>query len=144
MGFLLPAETVDSIHEIDYERLRAQGIRALLFDLDNTLGPRRAHRLRPEVYALLERLEADGFRVGVLSNRRRLGGAVIDELCNRFALLQAAGKPGRVGFLVLLAELEVAPGEAAMIGDRYLTDVIGANRLGMHAIRVRRHGHASR
>lgn len=141
MERLRPRETVDSIHEIDYERLRRKGIRALLFDIDNTLGPRRAQRLDRKVFDLLERLEAEGFGIGILSNRRRLGGAVIAELSARFSLLQAAGKPRGTGYLALLGDLGVKPNEAAMIGDRYVTDVVGANRLGIYSIRVRRHGH---
>jgi len=137
-GLLRPKQTVDSVKDIDYEQLRERGISGLLFDLDNTLGPRRPCRLTPSVLALLQRLEVMGFRVGVLSNRRGVGDPVIDELAEQFPLLQRAGKPRRAGFRALLDELGVAPPHAAMIGDRYLTDVIGANRMGMLSIRVRR------
>jgi hypothetical protein len=136
---LIPDQTVDSMDAIDYRRLRRSGIEGLLFDLDRTLGPRRPARLSPHVVELLDGLEALGFRVGILSNRRGRSDPVIDALGARFPLLRPARKPRRAGFRSLLEALGVAPEQAAMIGDRYLTDVIGANRMGMHSIRVRRH-----
>jgi len=134
-------EVVTSIHEIDYEGLRSRGIRALVFDLDNTLGPRHPTRLGRAVVRLLGRLQDMGFAVGVLSNRRRTGDPVIAELAQRFPLRQRAGKPRVRGFRDLLAKLDVEAADAAMIGDRRLTDILGANRLGMYTIRVKRPAH---
>jgi len=141
IGRLRPAETVDSIFEIDYDRLAASGRRALLFDLDNTLGRRRPDRLPRRVEGLLERLSEGGFRIGVLTNRRRpAGDPVIERLAGRYDVVHTARKPSRRGYLALLERLGAVPDEAAMIGDRWLTDIFGANRLGIHSIRVRRPG----
>ena len=138
MRLFRPSETVPSIFAIDFPRLYEQGKRAVLFDLDKTLGGRRPARLEPSVVALLERLTDMGFRIGVLTNRRRVeGDPVIAQLAARYPLCHRAGKPSKRGFLTLLSAMEIPPGQAVMVGDRFLTDIFGANRLGIYSIRVR-------
>ena len=139
MKLLRPDERASSIFAIDYKRLYRDGKRALLFDLDNTLGGRRPRRLEPEVYALLEDLTALGFRVGILTNRRwGTGDPVIVELGRKYPLRVRAGKPRKGGFKEILSQLEIPYERAVMIGDRLFTDVFGANRLGIYSIRIQR------
>ena len=138
MTWLSADRTVHRAVDIDYAALRERGVRALLFDLDRTLGPRKATSLPERARRLLESLASDGFRIGILSNRRRPGNdPVIEQLADRYALLHTAGKPRRRGYLALLERLEATPDEAVMIGDKWITDILGAKRLGMFAIRVR-------
>ena len=137
MKLLRPREIATSIFEIDFARLYDAGKRAVLFDLDNTLGKRRSKRLEPQVLALLDDLTAAGFRVGILTNRRLSGGdQVIDLLAQKYPLLHRARKPGKNGFLQLIEQLDVSPQAAVMVGDRLLTDIFGANRLGIYSVRI--------
>jgi len=137
MRLLRPSESAPSVFDIDYDRLRAAGKRILLFDLDNTLGRRGARHLTDGVLEFLVDLEDRGFRVGILTNRRRNAqDPAVHALREEMPVIHAAGKPARRGFLKLLAELEGTPDEAVMIGDRWLTDILGANRLGIYSIRV--------
>lgn len=127
-----------SVFDIDYERLWARGVRALLFDLDNTLGRRGSKSLGDEARRLLGDLESRGFRVGILTNRRRMAANdLAGELAKEFTVLDVARKPHRAGFVRVLAELGQPPDRAAMIGDRRFTDILGANRSGIYSIRVR-------
>lgn len=136
---LKPDRTVDTIFDIDYAALRADGVHALLFDLDKTLGARRAASLSQRVHHLFETLTEQGFHIGILTNRRRPDDdAVVKALSDRYVLLHTAGKPRRRGYLAMLDRLEAVPAEAAMIGDKLITDIAGANRLGITSIRVRR------
>jgi len=137
MKLLRPREIATSIFEIDFARLHDAGKRAVLFDLDNTLGKRRSKRLEPQVLALLNDLTTAGFRVGILTNRRASGGdQVIDLLAQKYPLLHRAGKPGKTGFLQMIEQLDASVQEAVMVGDRLLTDIFGANRLGIYSIRI--------
>lgn len=141
MKLLQPRESARSIFEIDYPRLYRAGKRAILFDLDNTLGRRRTKHLDPKVVELLARLTEMGFRIGILTNRRRVrGDPMIAALSSCYPLLHTARKPGRSGFRKLLSKLDLLPEEAVMIGDRRLTDVFGANRLGIYTILIRKRG----
>ena len=139
MRLLRPDEKASSIFEIDYEQLYRDGKRAILFDLDKTLGTHRPRRLEPEVYALLEDLTTLGFRIGILTNRR-IGtkDPVIVELGHKYPLRVRAGKPRKGGFKEILSQLDVSYERAVMIGDRLFTDVFGANRLGIYSIRIHR------
>jgi hypothetical protein len=67
----LRANEVARGFDVDYERLWATGVRALLFDLDNTLSRRASKKLGEEARELLRGLEERGFRVGILTNRKR-------------------------------------------------------------------------
>ena len=137
MSLLRAAETAATIYDVDYDRLRAAGKRVLLFDLDNTLGKRGTECLPERIVSFLEQLSGRGFAVGVLTNRRRnADDPAVRDLRGLVPVVHAAGKPARRGFLELLALLDGRPADAVMIGDRRLTDVLGANRLGIHSIRV--------
>ena len=138
MWRLHPTELAETIYDVDYESLRALGKRALLFDLDNTLGKRGRKTLPGRSLQLVLSLVERGFRVGVLTNRKRnANDPAVLTLREHIPVIHAAGKPRRAGFRELLATLDATPEEAVMIGDRFLTDVLGANRLGIHSIRIR-------
>ena len=137
MNLLRAAETTKTIFDVDYERLRSEGKGVLLFDLDNTLGRRGLEHLPENTIGFLLFLTERGFKVGILTNRKRNTG--VPALCmlrKHVPVVHAAGKPARRGFLELLSLLEGSPADAVMIGDRRLTDILGANRLGIHSIRV--------
>jgi len=141
MRLLRASETARTIFEIDYDQLQSTGKRVLLFDLDNTLGRHGAEQLPEAIVDFLSSLAQRGFGVGVLTNRRRNSEAPsVHALRECFPVVHAAGKPARRGFLRLLSLLGGSPETAVMIGDRRLTDVLGANRLGIYSIRVRSRG----
>lgn len=138
MRLLRAREVAASIFSVDYERLWQAGIRVLLFDLDNTLGARGVARLDGDVRLLLSSLERRGFRIGILTNRKRTrDDHLAVELAHDFAVVDVARKPSRKGFAALLAQLGQSAGAAAMVGDRRFTDVLGANRSGVYSIRVK-------
>jgi len=142
MHLLRAIETARTIHDVDYARLRAEGKRALLFDLDNTLGKRGMKHLPERILGFLLSLKEQGFQVGVLTNRKRNAeDPAVRTLREHVPVVHAAGKPARRGFLELLAALNASPEHAVMIGDRRLTDVLGANRLRIYSVRVRKQTH---
>jgi len=131
---LRPAETVETIFDIDFEKLRSLGKQALLFDFDATLAKKGSRVMLSASNALLADLSATGFRIGILTNRRKrktIAGI-------SFPIIYHACKPRRAGYLAMLEMLSSSPEQGVMIGDRYITDVLGANWLGIHTIRVRR------
>jgi hypothetical protein len=139
MSLLKPREQVGSIFDVDYDRLYREGKRAILFDLDNTLGGRRTAQLTPEVRLLLDDLTDKGFRIGILTNRRwGTNDPVIVELGRKYLLRVRAGKPRKGGFKKILSQLDIPYERAVMIGDRLFTDIFGANRLGIYSIRIHR------
>lgn len=137
LRLLRPSETVDTVFDIDFERLLQVGRRAILFDLDNTLRKRWGPELFPGVEALLTGLRRSGFAVGILTNRRQVRrDPLLGTLARTFETEVHARKPRRGAFLALLGRLQASPAEAVMVGDRRLTDVLGANRLTIYTILV--------
>lgn len=130
-----PAETIETIFDIDFEKLRSLGKQALLFDFDGTLAKKGSRNMPSTSNALLADLAAAGFGIGILTNRRMwrtIAGV-------SFPIIYHARKPRRAGYLAMLDMLSSPPEQGVMIGDRYITDTLGANWLGIHTIRVRRH-----
>ncbi|MFC2108552.1 YqeG family HAD IIIA-type phosphatase [Candidatus Bipolaricaulota bacterium] len=130
---LRPTETVEAIFDIDFERLRILGKQALLFDFDKTLAARGSPIMPSVSNALLANLATTGFRIGILTNRRPR--RTIADVS--YPIIYRARKPRRAGCLAMLETLSSSPEQAVMIGDRYITDVLGGNRLGIHTIRVK-------
>lgn len=138
MNHIRPRARARSIHAIDYQALWEKGIRALLFDLDNTLGLWRAGPPSARTAELLQRLSAAGFKLAVISNGRLCQRPEVLEFFSGLGIpvIWRARKPLPGGFRRALKALGVDPRKAAMIGDQVLTDVLGGNLAGLYTILV--------
>lgn len=131
----LPRLLVDSVYDIDLDELAAAGIRGIIADLDNTLVGAKEPDATPRLKDWLAAVHDKGFRVVVVSNNNR---ARVTRFAEPMALafIPAAKKPLRGAFRKALDILGTAPEQTAVVGDQLLTDVFGANRMGMHPILV--------
>jgi HAD superfamily phosphatase (TIGR01668 family) len=124
-----------SIFDIDYKELKKQGIVALFFDLDNTIIGYDEAKLHENQVAFINQLKKD-FKVIVLSNtnNKRVSLALSDL---DVPFIWYATKPLKRGFRKALKMMNVKKEEAIMIGDQLMTDVFGANRIGIKTILVK-------
>ncbi|HAF70937.1 MAG: Uncharacterized protein XD60_0928 [Acetothermia bacterium 64_32] len=138
MRILRPRGFALSVHHIDYEALWGRGIRALIFDLDNTLCLWRAGPPDAGVRGLLEGLIGRGFRVAVVSNGRLSRRPEVVSFFEGIGVpvIWRARKPFPFGFRRVLGLFGVRAGQAAMIGDQVFTDVLGGNLAGLYTILV--------
>ncbi len=136
-GWLLPDEQRDSVYELDLDGLWTRGIRGIIFDLDNTLGPWGFPKLDGEVRRWLKGVEARGFRIGFLSNHEGDGREELWVSLNRHPVVFRAAKPRLGGYRRMLEGMGLPPEAVAMVGDQLFTDILGAKRLGLYAILVR-------
>lgn len=138
MSILVPREEHPTVFDIDYDTLRERGISGLIFDLDNTLCPWRAQTLKGPVEDLLTRLQAQGFRISILSNGNlNKRGKILEELAQlEIPVIFPARKPLPFGFRRALKLMGTKPGEVAVIGDQVFTDVLGGNLLGIYTVLV--------
>lgn len=98
----------------------------------------------PEALPLLEELKGRGIKLAVLSNTmwpRRFHESVLerDGILHLFDYLlftseTVQAKPHRSVFADVLYNLDVAPEEAAFVGDRLFDDINGAQEVGMRGI----------
>ena len=94
--------------------------------------------LDPALGRYIEGIQATGFRVGILTNRRHnANDPIVHALRKIVPVIVSAGKPCRRGFDSMLEQLDSTPAKTVMIGDKLWTDILGANRMGIHSIRVR-------
>ncbi|MEI7473588.1 MAG: YqeG family HAD IIIA-type phosphatase [bacterium] len=132
---LKPTYIIDNVIEMDLNDLKDEGIKGLIFDLDNTLMEPHSGKLREDIKLWLEEVRED-FKIAVLSNNPHeeyVEEAVKLINCVGYA---KADKPRRKTAIKLLKELELLPSETAMIGDRPLTDIWVGQKLGMTTILV--------
>lgn len=132
---LKPTYIIDNVTEMDLNDLKDEGIKGLIFDLDNTLMEPHSGKLRDDIKAWLEEVKVD-FKIAILSNNPY--DAYVEEASQLIDCIgyAKADKPRRKTALKLLKELELLPYETAMIGDRPLTDIWVGQKLGMTTILV--------
>lgn len=127
---------VSSLKNINIDQLKKQGIKAIIFDLDNTLVPWNSNDLAPETAAWFDQLHQAGFKTCILSNNNKKRVEVMCDILKTSGLHKAS-KPLRRAFYQAMQLLDVTPKETAMVGDQVFTDVLGANRLGLYTILVK-------
>jgi HAD superfamily phosphatase (TIGR01668 family) len=135
MSVLSPDCYYTSVHAIDLDALRAEGIRVLLLDLDNTLLPRDTNIVPDGLKKWAADLRVKGFTVWLVSNNwHERVQRTADEL--GFNLIDKALKPLPRGFRAALKQADATPVEAAVIGDQVFTDILGGNLLGIRTLLV--------
>ena len=109
-------------------------IRLLLCDLDYTLAPRSAAVPDSRLRAWLADCREAGVTVMILSNNRSVRR--VETFCAGLGIRYVghAGKPGTRGFREAMGD--TPPEHTAMLGDKLLTDVLGARRAGVLALMV--------
>jgi HAD superfamily phosphatase (TIGR01668 family) len=125
-----------TLAELPLHQLLAQGIRALVLDVDRTLLPRRGSELPEAMEAWLRRAQQT-LPLHLFSNnpsRSRIG-SVASQLGVDFTT--SAGKPRRGPLRRVVEQLELPHHQVAIIGDRVFTDVLAGNRLGLYTVLVK-------
>lgn len=133
---LVPRLRVNSLAELDVIQLKQEGIKGIIFDVDNTIVPWDSPTMQQEITDWLNDIIAMGFKVSLVSNnwhRRVRDIALLFDI----PFVARAYKPAKRGFRRALAAMGLLPGEVAVVGDQLLTDVLGGNRLGLYTIWVR-------
>lgn len=131
-----PRLMVNSVYDIDVEKLKAMGIRGIILDLDNTVIPWDSALMCPEAHQWLRALLDAGLRVGLVSNNHRRR---VEKFANIFGIPFAARafKPAKRGFRRVMAAMRLTENQVAVVGDQLFTDILGGNRLGCYTIWVK-------
>lgn len=116
--------------------MRKNGIRALIFDIDNTLVPHGAPA-DDRAIALFRRLHELGFSMMLLSNNKEPRVKSFCDALEGAAYIYKAGKPGRKGYEKAMEQMNSGRKTTVFIGDQLFTDVWGAKRCGIYSILVK-------
>ena len=135
MSFFQPDHTFLCYRDVSASFLKAQGVRVLLSDIDNTLAPYEQPEPDEHICAWLEELANAGIQVAFLSNNHAQRVELFNKQLSRPCRYDAH-KPLRANALRLLKELGASKREAALLGDQIFTDVLCAHHTGIRAILV--------
>ncbi|MFO8035514.1 MAG: HAD family hydrolase [Anaerolineales bacterium] len=157
--FLEDFETFGELTSAFWERYLKRKLVALGLDegrageLSSQLQPGMEEKYQPvpwvppDVHPTLAALRLEGYALGLVSNRSMPMDEELDELelAQYFNFQLTAGeikswKPDREIFEYALDLAQSTPGETSYIGDNYFTDILGAQKTGLHTILVDPHG----
>lgn len=131
----VPDKYQKSIYTINYKKLKREGFKCIIFDLDNTLVPVTVHNSSKKLRNFINDIKTLGFKVIIMSNCPKSRVAVFQkELLVDCAPL--AFKPSKDKYIKVLKIYNLKEKEVCAIGDQLLTDVYGANRMGITSILV--------
>ena len=134
MGIFKPTIYKKTIFDIPYEKLKKEGIRCLVFDLDNTLGL-VSHKTCPkETKKLIQELKKDFIVVISSNNTKSRLVPYMEEL--GIDGIAWSMKPLIRGLLIIKNKYKVHKKEMCMIGDQIVTDVLAGKRFRIKTILV--------
>lgn len=134
MNLFRPNMYKKNIFEIDYNKLKEQGIKCLVFDLDNTLGLIEHERCPLKTKKLLKELQKD-FLILISSNntKKRIAPYLKDLGIGGVAF---SLKPSTKGLRKIKKHYNLNKKEMVMIGDQIVTDILSGNRYKIMTILV--------
>jgi HAD superfamily phosphatase (TIGR01668 family) len=106
-----------------------------MMDFDNTIVPYTTNIPTDEVDIWLKQMAASEVNVCVVSNSKR---DRVRKFCAQYGIdcITHAKKPFSKGIRQCLAKYDIAPTEAALVGDQIFTDTLGSNGCGVKSILV--------
>ena len=131
----VPDKYYKSIFAIDYKKLKKNGIKCLLIDLDNTIAPPSIKKPTKKVIDLFEELKDMGFKLIIFANCQRSRVEVFKSALGVDASALTF-KPKKEKYLKVMDVYRYKPEEICAIGDQLVTDIYGANRLDITTILV--------
>lgn len=134
MGFFKPNIYQKTIFDIDYSKLREQGIRCLVFDLDNTLGLISHRNCPKEAKELIHVLQKDFVVVISSNNTKKRLKPYLEELGIEGVAWSL--KPSIRGLLVIKRKYKLKKKEMCIIGDQIVTDILAGKRFHIKTILV--------
>lgn len=135
MDKFVPDIYAQSIYRINYDKLKKNGIKLVVFDLDNTIAPVDVKVSTNETFDLMFKIKDLGLKPIIMSNSKK---ERVEPFRNHLEIDSCflSCKPLSKNYKKIMKVYNVKNEEVACIGDQFLTDVYGANKMGMTSILV--------
>ena len=130
-----PDRVSPSTCDIDFEKLYKDGVRGLIFDIDNTLMPHGAPADKRSI-ALFKRLKAIGYECLLLSNNKEPRVKMFNDAVH-VRYIYKAGKPGVKNYERAMDLMGTDDVNTFFVGDQLFTDVWGARNAGLYSFLVK-------
>jgi len=140
-GVFKPDFIAKSVDEINFIYLKKQGIKAVMIDLDGTVVNRGEYEVSDKIHKVLKK---QNLQIYIATNRPKSKGLKnLKHRLNASGVIHPkgiVGKPFAHYYKKSLQILGLKNNQVAMIGDRYIQDIYGANRAGMTTIKIHKLG----
>ncbi|MGD9761081.1 MAG: YqeG family HAD IIIA-type phosphatase [Candidatus Izemoplasmatales bacterium] len=134
--YFYPDDYKKTVFDINFEDLKKIGIKNIFIDLDNTLIPYDIHTADERILMLFEQLHQLGFQVFIISNNKKDRVKLFADMV-KSRYVYSAQKPFKSGFRRALKKVGYPkPETVCLIGDQFMTDVLGGKRMGFYVIVV--------
>ena len=136
MRIFTPRYVFRNVTSISLAFLKAQGIEALVLDIDNTLTEHGSQHLRPEIEAWIRKMKKSGIKLMIASNNvekrvapfaKRLGMDYVSFSC----------KPSPIWLLKAMKKWHLPRKKIALVGDQIFTDGLAGQLYGANVFLVR-------
>ncbi|MDD4212111.1 MAG: YqeG family HAD IIIA-type phosphatase [Bacilli bacterium] len=133
----LPQGVYSTVYDVDYQALYDAGKRLIIMDIDNTLIPYDETHPNSNIVTLFDRLKAMGFAIALVSNNHLPRVREFSDALG-CSYVASARKPFSKGYRKIAKLFPTLSRESMhAIGDQLMTDVAGANRMGISCTLVR-------
>ena len=129
---LIPDLICDKVTQVPFDFFLEKGVRAVAFDIDNTLVSYETPLPTPEVKQLLQGLADKGVMVALVSNNSPERVETFNREMGYFSVPDSH-KPLKRALAPVLSRFDVKPKELLLVGDQLLTDVLAARLWGCYA-----------
>lgn len=133
--YFFPDAYVASTYVISFQKLYEEGIRGVIFDIDNTLVPHGAPADK-RAKKLFQELEEVGIKACLISNNQEPRVKMFNEGIG-VPYISNAHKPARTNYLKAMEIMGTDKTSTVFVGDQLFTDVYGAKRTGIRNILVK-------
>ncbi|MGL6174371.1 MAG: YqeG family HAD IIIA-type phosphatase [Cellulosilyticaceae bacterium] len=130
-----PEKYLTSIFELNIDELMKQGIKGIIFDIDNTLVPYDVAEPTDKIIELFEEIKRKGLQITLVSNNKEDRVIKFNEKLKVFAIHKAR-KPRTINLKRAMELMQLQSEQVAIVGDQVFTDVYGGNRAGITTILV--------
>lgn len=135
MKKLLPDITVKNVHILDEKFYKKHNIKAVIFDIDNTLVAHTEPTPPDDVLEYFALLNEWGIKYSIVSNNTV---ERVESFCKDLGVpyYGKALKPRKKYLKKVIEQMKVSKKETALIGDQLFTDMWGANRMKLLSVLV--------
>ena len=132
---LLPDYFLNSVFDVDLMFLKKNNIKAVIFDIDNTLVGFKIAKPTDQVLNYINTLKENGIKVAVASNNNK---DRVSLFCEKLDVpyVYRACKPLPFALIGLCKKMNVKTKHTVLVGDQVYTDTLGANICGMTSVMV--------
>ncbi len=131
-----PSLALESVTDITTDILKANNIKGLILDIDNTLVPNHVAEADDSLIDWIESMKQAGIKISIVSNASKKRVIIFNKKLKLYAVHRAF-KPSVRAFNRACRLMGLDNKNVAVVGDQIFTDIYGGNSAGMFTILVK-------